>query len=551
MQTLKEKSRVSVKGKIAVWFSSAGLSLGLVMIVALLGVIAYNGLSVFWPKRVVQVEFKPQSASDLGSRSVVAGIVTAQKKKPQESVEEWRLFLGNKDQYGIAYTYFDRSSLLKVTQPEGLLVLERAAYGKAIGYPRYISGPSGQIISAEHPSFVKTLGSLVKECQDRGKEIRELESREIGAIHEALENLRLLQLRLERQSELSAADREALEKIAEERAHYHALFENLAARARSLRDLQISNTLHYQLASGEEIDLPIGEIYHFFYPNQIGFWGRTAVFCTRIKEYLLSEPREANTEGGVFPAIFGTFVMTLFMSVIVTPFGVLAAIYLCEYAKDGLFVRLVRIAINNLAGVPSIVFGVFGLGFFVYLVGGTLDQLFFSLRLPTPTLGTGGILWASLTLALMTVPVVIVAAEEALTAVSPGLRESSMACGASKWQTIQRIVLPASAPGVLTGMILAMARGAGEVAPLMLVGVVKIAPSLPLDDRFPFLHLDRKFMHLGFHIYDLGFQSPDSEAALPMVFATTLLLIVLVVVLNAAAILIRNRLRRKYQLAGS
>lgn len=551
MQSLKEKSRVSVKGKIAVWLSSAGLSLGLVMIVALLGVIAYNGLSVFWPKRVVQVEFNPQSASDLGSRSVVAGIVTAQKTKPQESVEEWRLFLGNKDQYGIAYTYFDRSSLLKVTQPEGLLVLERAAYGKAIGYPRYISGPSGQIISAEHPTFAKTLGSLVKECQDRGKEIRELESREIGAIHKALENLRLHQLRLERQSELSAADREALERIEEERAHYQAHFENLAARARSLKDLQISNALHYRLASGEEIDLPIGEIYHFFYPNQIGFWGRAAVFWARIKEYLLSEPREANTEGGVFPAIFGTFVMTLFMSVIVTPFGVLAAIYLCEYAKDGLFVRLVRIAINNLAGVPSIVFGVFGLGFFVYLVGGTLDQLFFSLRLPTPTLGTGGILWASLTLALMTVPVVIVAAEEALTAVSPGLRESSMACGASKWQTIQRIVLPASAPGVLTGMILAMARGAGEVAPLMLVGVVKIAPSLPLDDRFPFLHLDRKFMHLGFHIYDLGFQSPDSEAALPMVFATTLLLIVLVVVLNLAAILIRNRLRRKYQLAGS
>ena len=551
MQTLKEKSQVSVKGKIAVWFSSAGLSLGLVMIVALLGVIAYNGLSVFWPKRVVQVEFNPQSASDLGSRSVVAGIVTAQRTKPQESAEEWRLFLGNKDQYGIAYTYFDRSSLLKVTQPEGLLVLERAAYGKAIGYPRYISGPTGQIISAENPTFAKTLGFLVKECQDRGKEIRELESREIGAIHEALENLRLHQLRLERQSELSAADREALKRIEEERAHYQALFEELAAHAKSLRDLQISNTLHYRLASGEEIDLPIGEIYHFFYPNQIGFLGRAAVFWTRIEEYLLSEPREANTEGGVFPAIFGTFVMTLFMSVIVTPFGVLAAIYLCEYAKDGLFVRLVRIAINNLAGVPSIVFGVFGLGFFVYLVGGTLDQLFFSLRLPTPTFGTGGILWASLTLALMTVPVVIVAAEEALTAVSPGLRESSMACGASKWQTIQRIVLPASAPGVLTGMILAMARGAGEVAPLMLVGVVKIAPSLPLDDRFPFFHLDRKFMHLGFHIYDLGFQSPDSEAALPMVFATTLLLIVLVVVLNLAAILIRNRLRKKYQLAGS
>jgi phosphate transport system permease protein len=202
--------------------------------------------------------------------------------------------------------------------------------------------------------------------------------------------------------------------------------------------------------------------------------------------------------------------------------------------------------VNNLAGVPSIVFGVFGLGFFVYLVGGTIDQLFFKQALPTPTFGTGSILWASLTLALMTVPVIIVATEEALAAVPRGAREASLACGASKWQTIQRVVLPASASGILTGLILAMARGAGEVAPLMLVGVVKLAPSLPLDGTFPFLHLDRKFMHLGFHIYDLGFQSPDSEAAKPMVFATTLFLILLVVVLNMSAILIRERLRRKY-----
>jgi phosphate transport system permease protein len=146
----------------------------------------------------------------------------------------------------------------------------------------------------------------------------------------------------------------------------------------------------------------------------------------------------------------------------------------------------------------------------------------------------------------MTVPVVIVATEEALAAVPRGAREGSLACGASKWQTIQNIVLPASSSGILTGLILAMARGAGEVAPLMLVGVVKLAPSLPLDSSFPFFHLDRKFMHLGFHIYDLGFQSPDSEAAKPMVFATTLFLILLVVLLNLSAIILRERLRRKY-----
>jgi phosphate transport system permease protein len=241
--------------------------------------------------------------------------------------------------------------------------------------------------------------------------------------------------------------------------------------------------------------------------------------------------------------------MTLLMSIAVMPFGVVAAIYLREYAKQGFFVRAVRIAVNNLAGVPSIVFGVFGLGFFVYFVGGGIDQLFYHEYLPTPTFGTGGIMWAALTLALMTVPVVIVATEESIAAVPRGMKEGSLACGASKWQTIQRIVLPASLPGILTGLILAMARGAGEVAPLMLVGVVKLAPSLPLDGEFPFVHLERKFMHLGFHIYDLGFQSPDSEAAKPMVFATTLLLIVLVVVLNLTAILIRERLRKKFATA--
>ena len=273
---------------------------------------------------------------------------------------------------------------------------------------------------------------------------------------------------------------------------------------------------------------------------------KLAFFLHGLWRFVRSEPREANTEGGIFPAIFGTFVMTLLMSLAVTPFGVLAAIYLREYARQGPFVRMVRISVNNLAGVPSIVFGVFGLGFFVYFLGGSLDRLFFAGGLPTPTFGTGGILWAACTLALMTVPVVIVATEEALAAVPRGTREGSLALGASKWQTIFRVVLPAAAPGILTGLVLAMARGAGEVAPLMLVGVVKLAPSLPLDGLYPFVHLDQKFMHLGFHIYDLGFQSPDSDAAKPMVFATTLFLIALVVALNLGAIVIRERLRRKY-----
>jgi phosphate transport system permease protein len=323
-------------------------------------------------------------------------------------------------------------------------------------------------------------------------------------------------------------------------------YTTLAAQARTLRQAQSASSLVYTTPEGIERRLPLGDLVAFTLPNQLDTFQKVRLFIHNVWNFFTLDPREANTEGGIFPAIFGTFVMTLLMSIAVVPFGVVAAIYLREYARQGLAVRSVRIAVNNLAGVPSIVFGVFGLGFFVYFVGASVDQTVFGDYLPTPTFGTGGILWASLTLALMTVPVVIVATEEALAAVPRGMREGSLSCGASKWQTIQRIILPASIPGILTGLILAMARGAGEVAPLMLVGVVKLAPSLPIDAEFPFVHLERKFMHLGFHIYDLGFQSPDSEAAKPMVFATTLLLILLVVVLNLAAILIREKLRKKY-----
>jgi phosphate transport system permease protein len=238
--------------------------------------------------------------------------------------------------------------------------------------------------------------------------------------------------------------------------------------------------------------------------------------------------------------------MTLLMTIAVVPFGVMAALYLREYARAGPIVSAVRIAVNNLAGVPSIVFGVFGLGFFCYTIGAGIDELLFPAKLPNPTFGKGGVLWSVLTLALLTLPVVIVATEEALAAVPNSMREGSYACGASKWQTIRRIVLPRALPGVMTGVILAMARGAGEVAPLMLVGAVKLAPELPVDGVFPWVHVDRSFMHLGFHIFDLGFQSQNSEAAKPMVFTTTLLLIAVIAALNLTAVQLRARLRRRF-----
>jgi phosphate transport system permease protein len=266
----------------------------------------------------------------------------------------------------------------------------------------------------------------------------------------------------------------------------------------------------------------------------------------KLVELLTGQPRESNTEGGLFPAIFGTVILIFVMSLFSFPLGVIAAVYLREYAREGLLVRIVRIAVNNLAGIPSIVYGIFGLGFFVYGIGHGIDSLFFPERSPTPTFGTGGLLWASLTLALLTVPVVIVATEEALGAIPREMREGSYALGATKFQTLYRVLLPMASPGIMTGLILAMARAAGEVAPLMITGVVKLAPALPIDGNFPFFHLDRKFMHLGFHIYDIGFQSPNVEAAKPMVFVTTLLLVLIVLLMSSVAIYLRNKMKKRY-----
>ena len=297
---------------------------------------------------------------------------------------------------------------------------------------------------------------------------------------------------------------------------------------------------------GSEATIRLGTVIRAWQPNGMSTAAKLGHYLRSLWGFLSDTPREANTEGGVFPAIFGTVMMVLVMSVLVTPFGVIAALYLREYAPQGALVRTIRIAVHNLAGVPSIVYGVFGLGFFVYAVGGTLDDLFFPEARPAPTFGTPGLLWASLTLALLTVPVVIVSTEEGLARIPRRIREGSLALGATQAQTIFRTVLPMASPSILTGVILAVARAAGEVAPLMLVGVVKLAPALPVDGNFPFIHLERKFMHLGFHIYDLGFQSPNVLAARPLVFATALLLIVIVLVLNLSATLLRNRLEARY-----
>lgn len=534
---------LAAPGEPFVWLTAMGLSLGLLMVIGLLGVIVANGLPVFWPSKIVELHLKPGVKNPVANsgETITGEIVQTRERripilgpdgKKIEDQTEVQIFVGNKDVNGSGFAFINNADIASIAQPAGIYRFERMEYGIAFGFPRSLKLADGSSLPAESPEFRQTLARLDAESAARRHEIEKIEKHDIGAI-----NSRITQLRAK-----GKGSPESLKQIAALDAEYQIL----ATKARELRAVQASSVLVYNTPNGVERQLPIGDLVAFTLPNTLDTTQKATLFFHNIWNFLTLDPREANTEGGIFPAIFGTFVMTLLMSLAVVPFGVVAAIYLREYAKQGFAVRSVRIAVNNLAGVPSIVFGVFGLGFFVYFVGASVDSTFFGEYLPTPTFGTGGILWAAATLALMTVPVVIVATEEALAAVPRGMREGSLSCGASKWQTIQRIILPASLPGILTGLILAMARGAGEVAPLMLVGVVKLAPSLPIDGDFPFVHLERKFMHLGFHIYDLGFQSPDSEAAKPMVFATTLLLILLVVVLNLAAILIREKLRKRY-----
>lgn len=254
--------------------------------------------------------------------------------------------------------------------------------------------------------------------------------------------------------------------------------------------------------------------------------------------FLAHPPRDGMSGGGIFPALVGTAAVTLLMTVAVMPVGVVTAIYLHEYASpESRLARLARAAVDNLAAVPSIVFGLFGLGFFIHFVGGTLDRLS---GLEEPRWGQPGLLWAALTLAVLTLPVVIVATEEALRAVPKEQRLASLALGATPSQTILRVVLPGALPGILTGAVLAISRGAGEVAPILLTGAAYYLPELPRS-------VQSQFMHLGYHVYMLGTQAPDVDAARPMLYGTAAVLLGLTFTLNLVAVAIRSRARRSIE----
>jgi len=542
-----------------IWLNGGAVAMCMIMVIGLIGLIAVRGFGHFWPANVAEITI----TDDLMQQTVVVGEVVRSQTIPSavardagnivpddiDLVTRYLIKKGNRDQTGRDFVWYLELGMNEFQYPDELFVVERREWGNFYGYPVALEREGEVIATANDSQFWSELQSSVNRSLDLHREIQRIERREIGRINTALNTLRLDLRRLDLRD--PPADVRAAEeaRIAEDRVildqDYYVLRDQLTELRTNLR----RDALQMQMDDEKIVTISLADIVRVTAPNAMSIPAKMGQYVERLWEFLSEQPREANTEGGIFPAIFGTITMVFIMSIMVTPFGILAAIYLREYAKQGLMTRIIRISVYNLAGVPSIVYGVFGLGFFVYFLGGNLDRLFYEAALPSPTFGTPGLFWASLTLALLTLPIVIVSTEEGLARIPSTIRQGSLALGATKAETLWKVIVPLATPAMMTGMILAIARAAGEVAPLMLVGVVKLAPTLPVDGTFPFIHLERKIMHLGFHIYDVGFQSPNVEAARPLVYATALILVMLIVILNLTAISIRNRLRERYRSA--
>ncbi len=540
-----------------VWLNAGAVSISVVMVVGLLLLIAVRGLSHFWPADIMELTYQEPGGEkitligeDIETETVLAARLKStgvNLPEGQVSAERHLMKVGNRDYFGLDFRWINGPWIGDVSYPEKIVAVERREWGDFFGYLTEVKQQGKQVASGED-AWAELQKRLLR-SNALVAEIKKIEKSEIGEINHGLEELRLRTRRLELDG-VALGSVQHLE-IEQERKQWDVKYAGLQKQLSDLNAALNRDQMMIKMSDGREVEIPLAKVVEAIRPNAMGVGQKIRTYFHEVWKFMSDDPREANTEGGIFPAIFGTVMMVMIMAVLVTPFGVVAAVYLKEYATQGPMIRLIRIAVNNLAGVPSIVYGVFGLGFFVYYLGGNIDEIFFSASLPAPTFGTPGLMWASLTLAILTVPVVIVATEEGLSRIPRAIREGSLALGATKAETLWRTVLPMAAPAMMTGLILAVARAAGEVAPLMMVGVVKLAPALAVDTIAPYLHLDRQFMHLGFHIYDVGFQSPNVEAARPLVYATAFLLVLIIIVLNMAAISIRNRLRENFKASES
>ncbi|EGQ8155207.1 phosphate ABC transporter permease PstA [Vibrio alginolyticus] len=544
-----------------IWLTGGAVSISLLSVLGLLLLIGWKGLTYFWPAPLYQwnvAALTPVQGEVLHENTILIGQVYERSFVPKSYLPEsaaqqleddedfatrLSIKIANRELYPADFISVLQMQLDEPTTPEEWAVIERSSGGYFFG--KLVAFQDGDNI------YTSDIQSILNKKLDDAETLRhEIDSLVVDQLKEL--GWKLEQLRLEkRKHELNDTLTESFLK--ENQTKKEQIEKALATLDLQLDGLRLQLSDYALIAedmTGSQVSIPLEDILDYWYPNQMSLPDKVMHWGKQVWKFLSEDPKESNSEGGVFPAIFGTVFLVLIMSIIVMPLGVIAAIYLHEYAKNNALTRVIRIAVINLAGVPSIVYGVFGLGFFVYTIGASIDNVFYAEKLPAPTFGTPGLLWSALTLAVLTLPVVIVTTEEGLTRIPSSVRHGSLALGATQFETLWRVVLPMATPAIITGLILAIARAAGEVAPLMLVGVVKLASSLPVDGQFPYVHLDRKFMHLGFHIYDVGFQTSNIEAARPLVYATSFLLVTVIVGLNLTAISIRNNLREKYRTLG-
>lgn len=533
------------------WLTSGAVAVSLLVFILLIALLAWQGLRYFWPQPVELFTLNTP-----GGQQQLLGEVVGEQTLSRErleasgqplpadlpaSVTRYLIKTGNRDFAAPDFRSVLSSEIVKRTTPPQIIVLQRRSGGNAYGWFAGLQERGQLLVAQDLNQMLQQRLIQSRQHMAEAATLRRVNMARLNTQMKALDNAR------QKQIERNTFNAQAQSVFEASRAELQSQFARYAARLAALNQESSSTVLLLRDAAGVVHPIPLAQIVAAWQPNAMSTLQKWRHFGQQIWHFVSDSSGEGQRDGGIFPAIFGTILMVLLMSVVVMPLGVIAAIWLHEYAGRNVLTRMVRIAVVNLAGVPSIVYGVFGLGFFVWLMGGSIDRLLYADSLPNPTFGTPGLLWASLTLALLTLPVVIVATEEGLSRIPPSLRQGSLALGATQAETLWHVTLPLAVPAMLTGLILAVARAAGETAPLMLVGVVKMVPELPVDSLFPYLHLDRKFMHLGFQIYDLAFQSPNAEADRPLVFATALLLVLLILGLNLMAMILRHRLRERYR----
>lgn len=499
------------------FFSGLAQALVIFILFAIILLVTIRGLSYFWPKSIATIEYLTSEHSKATVYAYSASNSNDLNGRIWLNLDSW--------------TNPRNRTQIFVRQDD--FISESATQGVArIDFKdgRFLLARPVSLMLDEQLFEVDIFPVLQKQIQQKLDEIDVLNSGALIGINRSIAQLRA-------------------QGVTEEKAHLASLNTEFVQIQSQISDIQQSLDafkMHLTLADGSPLTIGIQNIRLMSFPNDIGWWRKLIVFKDNLTLFLTEDNRSANQAGGVFPAIFGTILMVFLMTIIVSPLGIMAAIYLTEYAPNNAIVGIIRLAVSNLAAVPSVVYGVFGLGFLVYQLGGSIDSLFYSHKIQTPTFGTPGLLWASLTMSLLTLPVVIVATEEGLRRVPGGLRKASYALGATRYETIRRIVLPVASSSLMTGIILAIARAAGEVAPMLMVGAVKYAPELPVDGQFPFLHLERQFMHLGVLIYDGAFHGQSTQQGAGIMFASCLFLLTVVLLLNFIAIAVRARLQSRY-----